>query len=281
MNLHPLSGPARHGGRSFTWWLWQRIAVMLVGLDLQAETPPPQLGRILAALGYHCQCSYAFIPFSPRRRRNAVHSISALNRVQQLRAKRGSAGRPNCCTSSLPTLPCREILAQCATLFRRFFRKSVGFALGQNVPADPADHAEDFAHCYAEPLDWLVGIRMEELGIPNERIGSSDHEHGLACRAFNPNERTGGGNGPGGQVNVDSGVFNPELLTMPYSRKTAKLWRKSRLRDRIDAIIAHEISEADHGSHEIALKMAPHTELPISERAREILVAMRIGWRGR
>jgi hypothetical protein len=36
---------------------------------------------------------------------------------------------------------------------RRFFRKSVGFPLGQNVPADRADHAEDFAHCYAEPLD--------------------------------------------------------------------------------------------------------------------------------
>jgi len=83
------------------------------------------------------------------------------------------------------------------------------------------------------------------------------------------------------QVNVDSGVFNPELMTVAYNRKTAKLWRKSRLRDRIDAIIPHEISEADHGSHEVALKTAPQTELPISERARKILVEMRSGWRGR
>jgi hypothetical protein len=46
--------------------------------------------------------------------------------------------------------------------FRRFFRKSVGFTPGQIVPAAPADHAEDFARSYAEPFDWLVGIRMEE-----------------------------------------------------------------------------------------------------------------------
>jgi hypothetical protein len=33
--------------------------------------------------------------------------------------------------------------------FRRFFRRfrnPVGFPLGVHVPADPADHAEDFAH---------------------------------------------------------------------------------------------------------------------------------------
>ena len=165
--------------------------------------------------------------------------------------------------------------------FRRFFRKSAGFPLGQHVPADPAEHVEDFAHRYDDPLDWLVGIRMEELGIPRDRIGSNDHRHGLSGRAFNPHERDGGGNGPGGCVNVDSGVLDPELLTEAYSKKTAKLWRKSRLRDRIDAIIAHEVSEADHGSYEAALKRAPKTELPISDRARRILVAMEKGWRGR
>ena len=70
-------------------------------------------------------------------------------------------------------------------------------------------------------------------------------------------------------------------MAVAYDRKTAKLWRESRLRDRIDAIIAHEISEADHGSHKAALKTAPQTEMPISARAREILVGMRSGWRGR
>jgi hypothetical protein len=168
--------------------------------------------------------------------------------------------------------------------FRRFlrrFRNPAGFPLGVHVPADPADHAEDFAHRYAEPLDWLASIRMEELGIPNERIGSNDHDHGLSGAAFNPYERDRGGNNPNGPVNVDSGVFNPELMTKAYTKKTAKLWRKSRLRDRIDAIIAHEINEADHGTHEAALKMAPKTELPINDRARRILVEMEKGWRVR
>ncbi len=48
--------------------------------------------------------------------------------------------------------------------FRR--REPVGFPLGQHVPADPADHAEDFAHRYAEPLDWLAGIHLEETRHP-------------------------------------------------------------------------------------------------------------------
>ena len=48
--------------------------------------------------------------------------------------------------------------------FRRFFcRKPVGFTVGQHVPVDPADDVEDFAHRYADPLDWQAGIHMEEL----------------------------------------------------------------------------------------------------------------------
>jgi hypothetical protein len=50
-------------------------------------------------------------------------------------------------------------------------------------------------------------------------------------------------------------------MTKPYDRKAAELWRKSRLRDRIDAIIAHEISEADHGSHEAELKEAQNRNI--------------------
>jgi len=146
---------------------------------------------------------------------------------------------------------------------------------------DPAAHAEDFAHRYFVPLDRAVAIRMEELGIPRDRMGSRDRAHGIAWCAFNPYERDAGGNGPGGRVNVDSGVLNPELLTEDYSGKTAELWRRSRLRGRIDAIIAHEMSEADYGPHETALKMAPHTELPISDHARRILIEMERGWRGR
>ena len=146
---------------------------------------------------------------------------------------------------------------------------------------DPAAHAIDFSKRYAELLDQYVTVRMEDLGIPKDRIGSSDHEHGIDWCAFNPYEDTGGGVGAEGRINVDSGIFNRELLTECYGKKAARLWARSPLRDRIDAIIAHEISEADHATHEAALKAAPQTEMPITHRAREILRTMERGWTGR
>lgn len=168
---------------------------------------------------------------------------------------------------------------------RRFFhrfRMPVGIPLGVNVPFDPADHAEDFAHRYAEPLDWLAGIHLKERGIPKERIGSNDHDHGLAGAAFNPFERHGGCITCAGQVNLDSGSFNPDLLTNDYGKKAGKLWAGSRLRDRWDALTAHEDTEwREGGDHEAAVWKAPETELPISDRARRSLISIRRGWRGR
>jgi len=146
---------------------------------------------------------------------------------------------------------------------------------------DPAAHAIDFSKRYAEPLDQYVTVRMEDLGIPKDRIGSSDHDHGIDWCAFNPYEDTGGGVGTEGQINVDSGIFNLELLIQSYGKKAGTLWARSPLPDRIDAIIAHEISEAEHATHEAALKAAPQTEMPITHRAREILRAMERGWKGR
>ncbi len=162
------------------------------------------------------------------------------------------------------------------------FRKPVGFPLGQYVPADPADHAEDFSHRYAEPLDWQAGIHMEEHGIPNERIGSNDHARNLVGRAFNPYERTGGGISPGGRINLDSGSLNPELLTEDYGKNAGELWARLRLRHRWEALEAHEDAEwRMGGDHDAAVRVAPETELPISDKAREILREMRKGWKGR
>jgi hypothetical protein len=169
-------------------------------------------------------------------------------------------------------------------LIRRFlglFRKQPGFPLGVHVPADPAEHAAQFAQTWREKLDQYAAVRMEELGIPAERIGSSDYRHGIAWCAFNPYENSGGGVSTGGRINVDSGVLNPDLMTEPYGKRAARTWRKSRLRDRIDAIITHELSEADHATHVAALKAAPKTELLITDGARRILRAMEKGWRGR
>ena len=167
-------------------------------------------------------------------------------------------------------------------LFRRLFklfRKPVGFPLGVYVPVDPADHAEDFSHRYADKLDWLAGIRMEELGIHEDQIGSNDHNRGLLRAAFNPWEREGGGNSPGRQINLDSGIFNPDLMKR-FGLKAEEVWkRRDHIADR--CLIAHEYEEAKTGSHDLAVERAPDTELPISFEARELARAIRESARGR
>jgi hypothetical protein len=70
------------------------------------------------------------------------------------------------------------------------------------------------------------------------------------------------------------GIFNPELLTERYGPEVGKIWAKSRLRDRIDAVIAHEVAESIIGTHEGAEALAAETELPVSDGARPILRAM-------
>lgn len=109
---------------------------------------------------------------------------------------------------------------------------------------------------------------MEELGIPKDQIGASDHIHRIPWCAFNPFERDGGGNAPEGRINVDAGVLDDGLLEFPE-------WAAARLRDRIDSAIAHEFEEARLGSHDGAIEFAPQTTLPITPEAREILRLMR------
>jgi hypothetical protein len=138
-------------------------------------------------------------------------------------------------------------------------------------PTDLADHAEDFSRRYAQEMDYLAGDRMTELGISTDQIGSRVPGQGHAT--FIPHERSGGGNDHLGGLTVDSGVFNPGLLGTLLGNKE---WAKARLRDRVDATIAHEHEEARRGgSHVEALKHAPDTELPIRDGARDILKAMR------
>jgi hypothetical protein len=136
---------------------------------------------------------------------------------------------------------------------------------------DPAEHARDFAERYAEPMNYHVENRMMELGIPTDRIGA--RKYGFPHRAFWPEEATGGGNVPGRRLTVDSGVFNTEL--MANRPEAGAVWAKSRLRDRIDAVIAHEDAESQTGDHDLAAAMAPDTALPITDRARRILRAIR------
>ncbi len=77
---------------------------------------------------------------------------------------------------------------------------------------------------------------------------------------------------PGRRLTVDSGVFNLEL--MANGPEAGAVWAKSRLRDRIDAVIAHEDAERLTGDHNFAEAMAPDTTLPITDGARQILRAI-------
>jgi hypothetical protein len=83
---------------------------------------------------------------------------------------------------------------------------------------------------------------------------------------FDLYEREGGTNITG--VVVNSGVLNPELLK---GQKGVRLWPTMRLKDRIDATIAHEYEELRaEGKHVEAVRNAAKTKLPISNKARRL-----------
>ncbi len=137
------------------------------------------------------------------------------------------------------------------------------------IPADPAQHAVWSAHEWADVAETYVQKRMRRLGIPEQQIGVRRRERNYRRAAFVPGERDGGGITPDG-INVDSGVLNPELNAEEIGRHAAALWEKARLRDRIDAVIAHEYEESITGTHKGAEIRAPDTALPISDHARRI-----------
>ena len=133
-------------------------------------------------------------------------------------------------------------------------------------PADPGLHASQIAQEWADVGENYVRRRNRELGIPEAMNGQPDYGGDGLWRAFDPYEREGGKNTTG--VVVDSGVLNPELLE---GEKGGRIWPKLRLKDRIDAIIAHEYEELRAGGkHAEAVKNAAKTKLPISDEARRL-----------
>ncbi len=122
-----------------------------------------------------------------------------------------------------------------------------------------------------------VHKRMSEAGIPDHQIGAPDYQRGGIKHAFLPGEIIGGSHGTGRRLFVDSGTLNPEPNAEDIGPEASRLWAKSRLRDRIDAVIAHEHLEAQGVSHHEVVQRAPDTELPITENARRILRSMAEG----
>jgi hypothetical protein len=148
-------------------------------------------------------------------------------------------------------------------------------------PAGPADHAQDFARRYADELEIATGEVMLQLGLSNDEMGLRDPSRRLEHHTFFPSERTCGGVSPLGQINLDSGVMNPQVMDDIYGEACGKIWRKTRLRDRLMAVIAHEKAEKEYGGdHELALIAAAETKLPISHAARVLLRAMEAGYKG-
>jgi hypothetical protein len=160
---------------------------------------------------------------------------------------------------------------------RRLLRPKL--APTEHIPADPGEHAEDFALRYYELLENYSRRRMRELGIPNHRIGAYDIDFGFRHAAFFPKERTGGENSPGARINLNSGVLNPNLLSHRFHPQISAVWEKGRLRDRIDAVTVHEdiegrkVAEGQdfHTAQAAAAALGPETPRPITAGARHIL----------
>jgi hypothetical protein len=76
--------------------------------------------------------------------------------------------------------------------------------------------------------------------------------------------------------------LNPNLLAQRFGPEMAGVWERSRLRDRMDAVIVHEdieglqVAEGQRfdAAHAAAVDQAPETPRPITEGARRILRAM-------
>ncbi len=119
------------------------------------------------------------------------------------------------------------VASVCSRTAENSFPDRLRSGMTEKPPDNPADHAEDFSHRWADKLDQYTAERMVQLGIPPEQIGSSDHERGVTWRAFFPDERDGGGVATGGRLSVDSGVFNPDQLDRDYGEYASGRRRKS------------------------------------------------------
>jgi hypothetical protein len=141
------------------------------------------------------------------------------------------------------------------------------------VPADPGEHAIRSAHEWEDVAEACVQKRMRQLGVPERQIGVRRRERNYRRASFIPSEGDGGGVTPHG-INVDGGVLNPQLNSEEVGPHASAIWQKARLRDRIDAVIAHEYEESVAGTRKGAETRAADTTLPISDTARRILRAI-------
>jgi hypothetical protein len=144
------------------------------------------------------------------------------------------------------------------------------------IPDDPGEHAKDFAERYWELLEAIARKRMRELGVPEDRIGMLDVDNDFRLAAFHTKRLEGGGvHPPTGRINLDAGLFKPDLLVGKAPPDVSSLYARSRASVRQDAVIAHEYEEGVRGSHQAAEQHAPDTTLAIKKESRRLLRAIR------
>jgi hypothetical protein len=149
-------------------------------------------------------------------------------------------------------------------------------------PYSPPPEVVAYAKEWERQLDQVIALRMRTVGVPEAMIGikGMPYEdpgafvctHAIGGSNNNIPGRGIVGSGPG--INVDLAVLDARCTYM----RAVKSWESAGLKDRVDAVIAHEYTEVLSGGlapgltpHLHAIKAAPETELMISERAREIL----------
>jgi hypothetical protein len=103
-----------------------------------------------------------------------------------------------------------------------------------------------------------------------------DADFNYRLAAFHPQQIDGGGvHPPTGRINLDAGIFKPEILEGTMPPEVSLMHAKSRASVKLDVIIAHEYEEGLGRSHEAAIEHAPDTKLAIKEEARRSLRAQR------
>jgi hypothetical protein len=153
---------------------------------------------------------------------------------------------------------------------------------GVGGPYRPPTDVLRFSAEYEAELNAASAKRMRQVGVPEEMIGIRGMPFEDAG-AFVRTHAQGGGNlragtipGIGAGINVDLAVLDTQYPPM----SGVPSWSRASLKDRLDAVIAHEYTEAlapttlavGLPSHRHALQNAPDTSLNITLRAREILV---------
>lgn len=117
-----------------------------------------------------------------------------------------------------------------------------------------------FAREWEEPLSKAIANRMRAVGVPQEMIGIKGMPY-EDPGAFVCTHALGGSNnnfpgkgiiGEGPGINVDIAVLDARFTKM----SGVKSWASARLKDRIDAVIAHEFTEV--GATEPAPGCTPH-----------------------